>query len=355
MKIAVIAPMRYPIRQPYAGGLEAFCGMLVDALRHQGHTVDLYATKGSHGHRKDFEFPGVDWSTLPALPTDDTVPNGHDLLDDALFAQLREHLRAEGYDVIHNNSLHPELLRAEELPVVTTLHCPAVPAMAEAMATTTNTLAAVSTSVTTTWTLPTAPAIIPNAVDTRLWAPGPGGGGALWFGRLTPEKAPHLAIDAARRAGAPLTLVGRDAHPEYVATQLAPRAGHDLTWVPPLVHEDLAYLVGHADVVLVTPDWEEPFGLVAIEAMATGTPVVAFHRGGLAEVMAHAPGISVPPGDVEALAAGIRRAASIDRRLVASYARRNYGVERFIRRYEQLYRLAASGDRPGGPSVRVAR
>lgn len=172
---------------------------------------------------------------------------------------------------------------------MTTLHCPVVPEMAAAMATT-GAVAAVSHAVTSTWQLAREPVIIPNCVDDELWTYGAGGRGALWFGRLTPEKGPHLAIDAARLAGLPLTIVGRRADPLYWETELAPRLGGGITWRAPMRHRELAVLVGRASVVAVTPMWEEPFGLVAIEAMATGTPVAAFARGGLTEVLAPAPG-----------------------------------------------------------------
>ncbi len=160
----------------YAGGLETFCGLLVRGLRARGHTVDLYAARGSEGHRRDLEFPGVDWSGSGLTPTDHTLPPGQRELDDAAFRRLRAHLEVSDYDVVHNNSLHPELLRSTTLPLVTTLHCPVVPDMAEAMAGTTSVLTAVSRAVTSTWDLPAEPLIIPNCVDEETWTYGPGAG-----------------------------------------------------------------------------------------------------------------------------------------------------------------------------------
>ena len=354
MKIAVVAPTRFPIREPYAGGLEAFCGLLVRGLRDRGHTVDLYAARGSEGHRRDLEFPGVDWSGTELTPTDHTLPPGQRELDDAAFRVLRAHLEASDYDVVHNNSLHPELLRSTTLPLVTTLHCPVIPEMAAAMADTTSAITAVSRAVTSTWDFPGEPVIIPNCVDEETWTYGAGGRGALWFGRLTPEKGPHLAIDAARQAGLPLTIVGRRADPLYWETELAPRAGTDVTWRAPMRHSELAALVGRASVVAVTPMWEEPFGLVAVEAMATGTPVAAFARGGLAEVLASAPSVMVRPGDVHDLATGLRLAASIPRREVADYAREHFSLRRFLDAYLDLYRRISESHTARPPLREVA-
>ena len=67
-RIALVAPARYPIREPYAGGLEAFCHTLVRAVRSLGHTVDLYAAAGSQGHVRDVELPGISWSRDPLRP-----------------------------------------------------------------------------------------------------------------------------------------------------------------------------------------------------------------------------------------------------------------------------------------------
>ena len=70
LRIALVGPARYPVREPYAGGLEAFCHTLVAALRDLGHDVDFYAAEGSDGNVKDFELPGVDWGAHADEATD---------------------------------------------------------------------------------------------------------------------------------------------------------------------------------------------------------------------------------------------------------------------------------------------
>lgn len=344
MKIAVIAPGRHPIVEPYTGGLEAYCGILVDGLRALGHQVDLYAAAGSVGHVQEFEFPVPDWectAAVQALQTDHTYPPGHCDVEDAAFARLRTHLENSDYDVVHNNSLHPELLLSTTLPLVTTLHCPPVERMAEVAGESHSHFTAVSQTTADRWDLPGI-TVIPNAVDTDVWREGPGGDAAIWFGRIVPEKAPHLAIDACREAGIPLTLVGRCANPTYWAQEIEPRLGVGARWIGTLNHAELAERVRHSQVAVITPEWEEPFGLVCIEAMACGTPVAAFARGGMAEILHASPCPTVPPGDVDALAHAIRHSTTVNRKAVARYARDNYGLEHFLERYLAIYTYVAT-------------
>ncbi len=336
MRIAVIAPGRHPIAEPYPGGLEAYCGVLVDGLRKRGHEVDLYAAAGSEGHVREFEFPTVEWAGATAMETDHTYPPGHCEKEDAAFARLRAHLEVSDYDVVHNNSLHPELLLATSLPLVTTLHCPPVDRMAEVAPVSTSIFTAGSEPTAASWGLPDT-MVIPNAVDPEVWTVGPGGDAAVWFGRIVPEKGPHLAIDACRQAGINLTLVGRRANPGYWNAEIAPRLGDGVEWIGSLTHTQLAEQVRHARVTVITPEWEEPFGLVSIESMSCGTPVAAFARGGMAAILEGSPCPSVPAGDVDALAQAIADSAHVSREEVAAYARKNYGINSSLDRYLSVY------------------
>lgn len=343
MKIAVIAPARHPIVEPYAGGLEAFCGLLVEHLRRRGHHVDLYAARGSRGHVAEYEFPGVDWRGLDAFASDVSYPPGQREEEDEAFRRLRHHLESSDYDVVHNNSLHPELLRSRILPLLTTLHCPPLADMEEALADSTSALTAVSRATADSWNVPGPVAVIPNGVDGDIWRPRPGpvGEHAIWFGRLVPEKGAHVAIDACRRAGLRLLVVGRCGDPAYRATELVPRAGEDVRFLPPQRHRDLARLVGSAAVAAVTPLWDEPFGLVTVEAMACGTPVVAFARGGIVDTMHDAPGMLVPPDDVDAFADALLAARDIDRTAVARHAQRRHSLNAVVDDYLDHYRIVA--------------
>lgn len=350
MRVAVVAPSRFPVREPYAGGLEAFCAQLVTALQRARIDVDFYAARGSVGHERAWEFPGVDWTGHESEATDHTYPPGEREKEDEAFARLQAHLAQERYDVVHNNSLHPGLFGLPHL--LTTLHTPAFWEMQDRIAEVSDPgrFAAVSRTTASSWRLPTAPWIVPNGVDTTVWHPADPDPGrespeidALWFGRIIPDKGLHLAIDACRAAGLPLTVVGRSGDASYWDRELAHRDGPDITWLGEKSHAELAALVSRARVVLVTPCWDEPFGLVTIEAMACGTPVAAVPRGGVAEILSQpgAPGVLAASSEAADLADAVIAARGIGRRETADYAQVHFSLDALVGRYTRLYEEVA--------------
>lgn len=346
LRIAFVAPSRYPIKEPYAGGLEAFCGTMVRALREQGHQVDMYAAVGSQGHQLGIQLPGVDWGDAPEKAVDTEYPAGEREKEDCAFIALRNHLVDQDYDVVHNNSLNawmfPSAQSQEYLPMVTTLHTPQLPEMQEAITNAgraSGAFAAVSHTTGADWITPTPVEVIPNGVNVRQWALGPGGTSAVWFGRLVPEKGAHLAIDACRERQLPLILAGRKGDHAYFKEEIAPRLKYpEVRWIGELPHDKLRQLVGNCALTVVTPRWEEPFGLVAFESMACGTPVAAFARGGLAELLAEAPACLAASDSVPALADAIDRARTFDRREVRNWVVTRHSLTQTAQRYIQLYR-----------------
>jgi len=180
--------------------------------------------------------------------------------------------------------------------------------------------------------------IVPNGIDTDKWPLGPGGGPLLWFGRMTAEKAPHLAISVARRAGRPLLLAGPISDPKYFNDQVKPQLGEKVHYVGHLDHSQLARAVGQASAVLVTPMWDEPYGLVVAEAMCCGTPVIAFARGGIPELVAPQSGRLVAPGDVAGMADAIPAATRLPRDEVRNHALRRCSSGAMLRTYLDFYR-----------------
>ncbi|MFJ5869733.1 glycosyltransferase [Dietzia maris] len=377
LDIAVIGPSRFPIREPYAGGLEVVVAKEVRALRARGHRVTLYAAAGSEGHDRRFEF-----TTLAAATGrgDSYYPPGGYEADAAEFERLMDHVAVSRFDVVLNHSLsHVPLVRAAEMatPMITTLHCPQLAPMQEAfdrLGSATGRVLAVSRSVLGSWRVPHGAEVLPNGVDLQVWRPRTGAAGrtgarstfrpaaagtaaagataagttaaarpvagrtsrvgtrptdrprAVWTGRIVPEKGPHLAVEAARRTGLRLDLAGRVGDDRYMERVLAPRlrdAGDSVRYHGPLGRDALVPLVASAAVALVTPCWEEPFGLTAVEALACGTPVVALARGGIREILSGQPGVVlVEPGrdPASALAAGIPAALTLDRAATARAA-----------------------------------
>ena len=179
--------------------------------------------------------------------------------------------------------------------------------------------------------------MIPNGIDLERWQPAANvGEHALWFGRVVPDKGTHLAIDAARQAGIPLRLAGQIEDKRYFNEQIKPRLGPGVEYVGHLQRPELAAELARAAVALVTPCWEEPFGLVVAEALACGTPVAAFDRGAMRDLISDDVGCVVPANDVAALASGISVARGKSRQACRARAEALWGHDLMLQRYEAL-------------------
>jgi glycosyltransferase involved in cell wall biosynthesis len=344
VRICLVASSRYPVREPFAGGLESLTHHLARLLAARGHEVSLFAADC------DPDLPVHHLAPDRFVPTgvsmrDVNAPSHRWMADHHAYLGLMLDLARDGaerFDVVHNHSLHhlPVAMAGSlPIPVLTTLHTPPLPWIesAAAVAPDASSWTAVSRATARAWsgTLSARPVL--NGVDVDAWRPGPGGGPIVWTGRLVPEKAPHLAIDAARAAGREIVLAGPVQDIAYVAREVTPRLGPGARMLGHLDHAALARLLARASVALVTPAWEEPYGLVAAEAMSCGTPVAAFARGALPEVVVPGTGALAEPDDVDALAEAIELAAACDRREVRAHAERSLSAERMVREYEQVY------------------
>ena len=344
MRIALIASARFPVREPFAGGLEAHTWSLVRGLKARGHEVLLYAAPGSD--------EGLQARHLAVRPV---------VLSDAARADLssapdwwmQEHhaylslmlaLAGEEVDVIHNNSLHYlPVAMASTLPArtVSTLHTPPTPWLESAIQAADHcpvSFAAVSENTARAWRHAAPDAtVVRNGIDLERWAQGPGGGAAVWSGRIVPEKGTHLALQAAARAGLPLKVAGPVMDRAYFTEAVEPWLRNGSEYVGHLATDDLVTLIGDACVSLVTPCWEEPYGLVVAESLSCGTPVAGFSRGALPELVGEQHGRLVAPDDVEALAGALLEAAELDRDRVRAHAVSTCSVESMIDGYELLY------------------
>ena len=177
----------------------------------------------------------------------------------------------------------------------------------------------------------------PNGVDLDTWRVGPGGDDAVWTGRIVPEKAPHLAIDAARLAGLPLRLLGPIHDVNYFDEQVGPRLGRDIEYLGHGSAATVAEIVGRSGVAVITPTWEEPFGLVVAEALACGTPVAGFARGALPELVDPDTGVLVSAGDVAALAQAMTAATRLDRSACRRRAVDRFSATRMVDDYERWF------------------
>ncbi|MCH5641229.1 glycosyltransferase family 4 protein [Gordonia sp. ABSL49_1] len=344
LRIALIASSRHPIAQPFAGGLEAHIWHLTRALTAAGHHVTLFAADGSDVGTDRDSLRAEHFTPSPAAARDVSMPHYPVLEEHHAYLSLMIAL-ANGthtFDLVHNHSLHYlpiAMAPSLDIPMLTTLHTPPTPWLESAMTIFPGAhCAAVSEHTARAWSHVVADiAVVPNGVDTEQWPTGAGGPDLVWFGRLVPEKGPHVAMEVARRTGRRLRLAGPVSDREYFADRIAPGLDDRIVYVGHLEQPALAQLVGASAVTLVTPRWDEPYGLVAAESLSCGTPVAGFGRGGLPEVVGHGAGVLVGRDDVEALVAAVEDAARLDRAAVRRHAVAHCSQGAMVDRYLQVY------------------
>lgn len=350
LRIGLIGGVRFPQRPPFAGGLEAHTWTLAEGLRDRGHAVTVFGVDAPEGC--DVEVVAIDWRPSEAARRDVTSRPADLVAEHHAYLQILRLLatRRVPVDVVHNNSTHHLPLAMASLvpvPMVTTLHTPPNPWLESAFALATGEtghVVSVSRTNAAEWSRGTVDEVIVNGVDCSLWQPDPSvrPAGAVWFGRMVPEKAPHLAIDAAARAGLPIVLAGPAHDTAYYESEIAPRLGDGVRYAGHLDAEGCAALVARAEVCVVTPMWAEPFGFVVAESLACGTPVAAFANGAVPELVHDEVGCLAPGGDVEALARAIWRARRLDRGTCRRHAVEHFSLEHMVDRYEQVFLRCAA-------------
>lgn len=353
LRICLIASSRFPVREPFAGGLEAHIHALARSLRDRGHEVSVFAAPGSDPALDVHPLDVEEFDASNTARADVSAPPDAWMREHHAYLSLMISLGRTGherFDVVHNNSLHhlPVAMASTlSIPMVTTLHTPPTPWLESALrfAPSHSAFAAVSEFTAQQWRHVVDAVVVRNGIDLSRWREGPGGPDAVWFGRIVPEKAPHLAIDAVRRAGITIDLAGPVFDNDYFEREIRPRLGPDARLLGHLHSTRLSEVVQRARVTVLTPRWEEPYGLVAAESMASGTPVAAFARGGLTEVVGAGGGCLAPPDDVDALSRAISGATALPRSEVRAHAMRFHSLETMVTQYESIYADLASESR----------
>ncbi|WP_338664156.1 glycosyltransferase [Pararoseomonas sp. SCSIO 73927] len=353
LRIAVVSHLKYPIAEPFPGGLEMHTHMLARLLKARGHEVTLFASEGS-----DAALNLRAYGPPTGTPTNEAEAEATEFAEHRAYDAMMDEVAAGGFDIVHNNALHYLPLTAAsrvKAPMLTVFHTPPFMELENGVLECTRPdmrYVAVSHAVEAMWKdVVRVDHVICNGIDLDLFAAGtkaPASPHAVWSGRIVPEKGTDLAIRAARRAGIPLRFAGPISDTAFWHEKVLPLLGEDVTYLGHLSHRELSREVARASVALITPRFDEPYGLVVAEALACGTPIAGFARGALPELTDERTGCLAPPDDVEALADCIPRAAALSRAACRARAAAHCDMHRMVDRYEALYhqeiaRAAAAG------------
>jgi glycosyltransferase involved in cell wall biosynthesis len=335
MQIAQIAPLMEAVPPKLYGGTERIVAYLTDELVAMGHEVTLFAS-GDSSTTATLE-PGC----ARALRLDPTV---RDSVAPLLAMLETVAQRARDFDVVHLHCdyLGYPVLRRAGVPFLATLHgrldLPELKSLYRVF----SDVPVVSISDSQRGPLPEAAyfATVYHGLPERLLLPGSGSGGYLAFlGRISPEKAPDLAIRIAARAGMRLKIAAKiDAvDREYFKAEIEPLlAQSHVEFIGEIGEHEKAEFLGNAAGLLFPIAWQEPFGLVMIEAMACGTPVIALRNGSVPEVVDD--GITGFIVDDEAAAASAAQQIELlDRALIRTIFEQRFTARRMAEDYTRIY------------------
>jgi glycosyltransferase involved in cell wall biosynthesis len=339
MRIAVVSSPWFPVPPPDYGGTERVCDVLARGLSDRGHEVTIYAGGDSDGEVR-----------VRATMEHDPARHRHIEREGRhLVAALEE---AGGFDVIHNNTTAYGALiwSLTDFPVVHTVHTEpddedSRPVYAEASRRVP--LVAISHAQ-----RDRAPElgwvdVIHNPIDITdipMRPDGfdrPGRPYVLFMGRLAPEKGAHLAIEAAQQAGVDLVLAGPALQGDYVKQRIEPHlAGNRVRHLGPVGGARKWELLHGATALLFPLCWSEPFGLVAVEAMAAGVPVIAFASGGTTEtILDGETGFLVQ--NTDEMAAALGEVHRIDAGRCRDHVAERFAPGEIARRYEAVLEQTA--------------
>ncbi|HYX89691.1 MAG TPA: glycosyltransferase family 4 protein [Gaiellaceae bacterium] len=340
LRIAILAPVWFAVPPSGYGGIEWVVSLLADGLTDAGHDVTLFASGDS---RTRAHLSAV-YEHAPSEQIGRSLP------------ELRHVLACYGlagdFDVIndHTGPLGAALGGLVQAPVVHTVHGPLdddAGHVYDGIAKVAPNVGLISISLNQRRPKPDLNWIanVPNALDLEHYPCHPHRGDYLLFlGRMNHEKGAHRAIAVAMELGLPLKLAGKVREPrerEYFEAFVEPHLGNGIDYLGEVNHGTKVELLQNARATLFPIEWEEPFGLVMIESMACGTPVIATRHGAVPEVIDdERAGVVV--GDWREIPAVLDRADAIEPTECRRYAEERFAPERMVADYVRAYRQAAA-------------
>jgi glycosyltransferase involved in cell wall biosynthesis len=335
VKIAILAPAWFPVPPTGYGGIEWVVWLLSDGLVDAGHDVTLFAA-GQSRTKARLEY------VFEEAPSDEIG---------STFTELRHALhcysKQDEFDLIndHTGLLGAAVGGALRCPVVHTVHGPldGIPGLLyEQISAVAPTVGLVSISMNQRKPKPDLNWVgnCPNALDFELYPFAPHRGEYLFFlGRMSPDKGCHRAVTMAIETGLPLKIAGKMREPMeklYFDEYVRPHLSDQIEYVGEVSHGEKVELLQHARATLFPIEWEEPFGLVMIESMACGTPVIATRWGAVPEVIEHGrSGVIID--DWTHTESALEQADEISPEACRSYAEEWFAPARMVRDYLAAY------------------
>ena len=349
MRIALIASPWVPVPPPAYGGSEAVIDGLARGFQAAGHEV-LLCTTGD--------------STCP-VPRQWVLDHAAGFATGAVVPEIRHLISAyeavKGFDLVHDHTVAGPVLaeRFPELPVVTTNHGPFSAELRDIFTAISPRVPIVAVSHAQAAMAEEVPVarVIHHGVDADRFPVGKGDGGYVVFlGRMVPEKGAREAILAARSAGVPIRLAAKMREPaerRYFDERIRPLLGEGVECLGEVGGVRKLELLAGARALVNPIRWPEPFGMVMIEAMACGTPVLTYPSGAAPEIVEHG-ATGMLCADIDGLAQAIDDAGSLDRGACREAVERRFSVERMADEHLDLFEEILSSRGDPAPASRLS-
>ena len=338
MRIAILAPPWFAVPPTGYGGIEWIVWLLADGLTERGHDVTLFASGDSRTKAK----LSYVYEEAPSELIGRSFPE--------LRHALAAYELAEEFDVLndHSGPLAATIAETLKTPVLHTLHGPLTGEsgdLYERIGKAAPDVGLISISLNQRRPKPDLNwvANCPNALDLSLYPCKPHRGDYLLFlGRMSPDKGAHRAIAVAMETGVPLKIAGKQAEAKerrYFEEYVQPHLVDGIEYLGEVTHGEKVELLQNARATLFPIEWEEPFGLVMVESMACGTPVIATRHGAVPEVIEHGrSGIIVD--QYREMPAALEQADKLEPLECRRYVEERFAPERMVESYLQAYRAA---------------
>ena len=339
----IVSPW-FPVPPEGYGGIELMAYNLASELVERGHEVTIIGRQGSRGPFEALALAPESWTT--DLGTRDQM------VRHALFLfRAYELVKKRAFDVIHDHSGPPHILVpavcGPQAPVVATLHGALSEAEGDFLGTIDRKvhLVAISRAQQAMVAGVEWRGVVHNAIDPSQYNPVTRAEEkedyVVDLARITPDKGQHLAIELAKRLNVKLVLAGKvdkDSQ-RYFDEQIKPHLNGQVTWRENVEGKEKSDLLARAKALVFPIQWEEPFGLAMVEAMMSGTPVLALARGAAPEIVE--PGVTgYLADDIEGLVDAYQKLGDIDLKRCAEEAARRFGPANMATGYERVYERA---------------